>query len=138
MPRHRKRRPDPVALVVCRDGYHRDGAGYAEHGFHLVGTLVRVPGRGADGRSHLEWTGHAPERGPLRVSGLVVPAEKPSGYPPVKSWVGNGGIHRWRFRCLCGEDRQGPETDVTAFIGAWMREFPGRPCEIPLSGLWRQ
>jgi hypothetical protein len=124
--------------VVCRDSYHHDEDGYAERGFHLVGESVLVPNPGGDGKYHLEWTGHRPENGPVRVSGMTVPANRPSGFPPVKSWVGNDGVSVWRFRCSCGDDRQRSEPDIMAIISALLREFPGKPCEIPMERLLRK
>jgi hypothetical protein len=123
---------------VCDDSFHHHEDGYAERGYHLVGELVLVPNPGADGKYHLEWTGHNPERGPVRVSGMAVPANRPSGFPPVKSWRRNDGVPVWRFRCSCGDDRQRREPDLTTIIAQWQQEFPGTPCQMLMSRLLRK
>jgi hypothetical protein len=138
MPRHRKKHA-PAAdlapvLVVCRDPHHHDEDGYAERGYHLVGELRHAP----DSPGGMEWSGPGPEKGPFRRSGIAIAAGPVPGAPPFKRHVGDDGQVAWRFRCSCPRDAQRSEADLAAIIAAWMREFPGRLCEIDLCRLERK
>ncbi len=130
----RRRRPKgpaqiTVALVVCRDAYHRDEEGFAERGFHVAGELLADP---ATGRR--TWTGPGHERGAILVPGMVLVNVLPAGTPPLKRYR-TGGAAVWRIRCACGDDRQVAEARITAIMTAWAKRFPGAPCEIPMERL---
>lgn len=132
MPRHRRPKGPAqvtVAQVVCRDAYHRDEDGFAERGFHVAGELLADPVTG-----RRTWTGPGHERGAILVPGMVLLNVLRPGTPPLKRYQ-TGGAAVWRIRCECGDDRQRSEADLDSFIDAWAREFPGRPCEIPLERL---
>lgn len=133
MPRHRRKRPAPPAapvLIVCRDSFHQDEPGYTGRGYHLVGEIRHAPERPGG----LAWTGHAPERGPLRTSGITLVWGASPGLP-VKRYRRDDGQPTYRFWCSCGLDKQRSESELAAIVARWGRQFPGRPAEIEMSRL---
>ncbi|HEX3957850.1 MAG TPA: hypothetical protein VHZ03_14625 [Trebonia sp.] len=137
MPRHRRPKPQPepaAVLVICLDTYHCGEQGHAERGHHLVGELLRD--LDGDGSGHLVWSGHAPERGPVRTPMITIAAPPAPGAPPVKRYRhSDDAPPPWRLQCPCGLDKQVAEADLAAFIAAWARKYPGQPCLIPLQRL---
>jgi hypothetical protein len=134
LPRRRKRpagqHGQPPVLVTCTDPYHYDEPGYAERGYHLVGEIRDAPRR----RGGLAWSGHAPEQGPLRTSGITLVWGASPGLP-VKRYRRDDGQPTYRFRCRCGLDKEKSEPELAAIAAAWAREFPGRPAEIDMRRL---
>lgn len=133
MPRHRRKRSAPPAtqvLVTCHDSYHHDEDGYPERGYHLVGEIRHDPGQPGG----LAWTGHVPEQGRLRTSGITL-MWGASPTLPVKRYRRDDGQPTYRFRCSCGLDKQRSEPELAAIVTAWVREFPGRPVEIDMCRL---
>jgi hypothetical protein len=123
----------PAVLIVCTDAHHRDEPGFAERGYHLVGEIRHAPER----QGGLAWSGHAPEQGALRTSGITLLWGVSRGVP-VKRYRRDDGQPTYRVRCRCGLDVERSEPDLAEIVTAWGREFPGRPVEVDVCRLQRR
>src|SRR5579859_3436802 len=100
----RNHRKPGVVRVVCTDAYHRDSAGFAEHGHHYLFTM----------RLHK----HEDTRNPaVRPYDGTMSLRAPEIY--------RGPDYTVRFACSCGRDYQRHDTELLPVLKQLFEAEPG-------------
>jgi hypothetical protein len=110
------RRPGFSIPVACSDPSHHDEPGYADCGYHLVGTIRMA--RNADGPGRLTWSGpRAEPRGTVQTSGVTLSWPGIAPRLPVRNFRRDDGTAIWWFECMCGRSPKRSEPELTEIIG---------------------